>query len=48
MPLVIEQLLHWTPRILGILFAGFLGLFALDVFNEGHTFWRTILRWGSI
>ncbi len=43
MPLVIEQLLHWTPRILGILFAGFLSLFALDVFGEGHTFWRALL-----
>ena len=30
------RFLYWTPRILGILFAAFLGLFALDVFNEGY------------
>ena len=27
--------LFWTPRVLGIAFAGFISLFALDVF-EGH------------
>jgi hypothetical protein len=35
------RLLYWSPRILSIAFALFLGLFALDVFNEGHNFWRT-------
>ena len=39
----IERLLHWTPRILGLLFAAFLSVFALDVFGEGYTFWQTIL-----
>jgi hypothetical protein len=39
----IERLLHWTPRILGLLFAAFIGVFALDVFGEGDTFWQTIL-----
>jgi hypothetical protein len=38
-----KQLLFWTPRILGILFALFLSLFALDVFGEGYGFWGTIL-----
>ena len=29
------RLLLWTPRVLGILAAAFLGLFALDAFSEG-------------
>jgi hypothetical protein len=39
----IERLLHWTPRVLGLLFAAFVSVFALDVFGEGYTLWRTIL-----
>ena len=39
----LKQCLVWTPRILGMLFAVFLSLFALDVFGEGHGFWKTIL-----
>ena len=39
----IERLLHWTPRILGLLFAAFVSVFALSVFGEGYTFWQTIL-----
>jgi hypothetical protein len=39
----IERLLHWTPRILGILFAVLVSAFALDVFGEGYTFWQTTL-----
>lgn len=31
----IEDWLHWTPRVLAILFAIFISLFALDVFAEG-------------
>ena len=38
-----KQLLFWTPRILGILFALFLSMFALDVFGEGYGFWGTLL-----
>jgi hypothetical protein len=38
-----RPLIFWTPRILTILFALFLGLFALDVFNEGLGFWKTLL-----
>ena len=30
-----RKLLLWSPRILGILVAGFLGVFALDAFHEG-------------
>lgn len=37
-----ERLLHWTPRVLGILFAAFISIFALDVFGQGYTFWETI------
>jgi len=39
----IKQVLFWMPRILCILFAMFLSLFALDVFSEGYGFWQTIL-----
>lgn len=38
-----KRVLFWTPRILCILFAMFLSLFALDVFGEGFGFWKTIL-----
>lgn len=34
-----NQLLFWIPRILTILFAGFITLFALDVFQEGIGLW---------
>ena len=33
----------WTPRILCLLFAGFISLFALDVFEENRGFWNTTL-----
>jgi hypothetical protein len=35
------RLLYWTPRAIGILYAVFISLFALDVFAEGYTFWET-------
>ena len=38
-----NKVLFWLPRILCILFAMFLSLFALDVFSEGYGFWETIL-----
>lgn len=37
-----EKVLHWSPRILGILLAVFISVFALDVFGEGYGFWETI------
>lgn len=40
---VTAGLLYWSPRILSIAFAIFLSLFALDVFNEIHGFWQTVL-----
>ncbi len=36
-----KQFLFWSPRVLTILFALFLSLFALDVFGEGYGFWAT-------
>jgi len=38
-----RRLLFWTPRAICIAFAIFLSLFALDVFNEGYGFWKTLL-----
>lgn len=38
-----EQFVHWSPRVLGLLFAAFVSLFALDVFGEGHTLGETLL-----
>lgn len=37
------NLLYWSPRIICILFACFISLFALDVFSEGHGLWETVL-----
>ena len=39
----IKRVLFWAPRVLGILFAMFLSLFALDVFSAGYGPWETIL-----
>jgi hypothetical protein len=38
-----HQLLYWAPRALCIVFALFISLFALDVFDEGKGFWGTFL-----
>jgi hypothetical protein len=35
--------LYWAPRVLGLLFAAFISIFALDVFDGQHGFWRTAL-----
>jgi hypothetical protein len=40
---ITKRVLFWTPRVLCILFAIFISIFALDVFSEGHGFWKTIL-----
>jgi hypothetical protein len=37
------RLLLWSPRILGILVSLFIGMFALDAFNEGKPFFQAIL-----
>jgi hypothetical protein len=38
-----KKFVFWTPRILSVLFALFLSLFALDVFGAGYSFWQTLL-----
>ncbi len=38
--------LYWTPRVLGILFAAFISLFALDVFEGGFRFPETLVALG--
>src|ERR1035441_3495384 len=38
-----KRFLFWTPRIICILFACFVSIFALDVFQENHGFWNTLL-----
>ncbi len=38
----LKQLLFWSPRVLGLLFALFVSLFALDVFGQGYSFWGTM------
>jgi hypothetical protein len=40
---VSKRFLYWVPRILAILFAVFVGIFALDVFGEHLPFWRLML-----
>ncbi|MER2597947.1 MAG: hypothetical protein ABTQ73_00315 [Caldilineales bacterium] len=37
-----QRILFWTPRLLGLLFALFLSLFALDVFGQGYSAWDTL------
>lgn len=37
------RLLLWTPRVLGILVALFIGIFALDVFTEGRPIGETLI-----
>ena len=37
-----RRILFWAPRVLGIAFALFISIFALDVFGEGHGFWVTL------
>jgi hypothetical protein len=41
--MMLKRILFWAPRVLGILFALFISLFALDVFGVGYGFWETIL-----
>ena len=36
----------WAARIIAMLFALFLGIFAADVFNESNDFWSTTLSLG--
>ena len=38
-----KRIVFWMPRVLCVLFAVFISLFALDVFGEGYGFWETIV-----
>lgn len=38
-----KRFLYWSPRVLCILFAAFLSLFALDVFGQGSSFGETLI-----
>lgn len=38
-----KQTMFWAPRILTALFTLFISLFAFDVFEEGYSFWETVL-----
>jgi hypothetical protein len=38
----VRRLLYWTPRVIMILFAIFVSVFALDVFDAGYGFWGTL------
>jgi hypothetical protein len=39
----VKRIVFWMPRILCVLFAVFVSLFALDVFGEGYGFWETLV-----
>jgi len=39
----LASMLYWTPRIAGLLITLFVGIFALDVFGEGYSFWDLIV-----
>jgi hypothetical protein len=41
-----KKMLYWSPRILCLLFAIFISLFAMDVFGHGQGFWRTLFALG--
>jgi hypothetical protein len=38
-----KRLLFWSPRALALVFAGFVSLFALDVFGAGQSVGETIV-----
>ena len=38
-----RKTIYWVPRILGILFAVFISLFALDVFGQGYSLWEIVV-----
>lgn len=39
----LRGLLYWSPRVLGVLFALYLNLFALDVFVRGQSLWLVLM-----
>ena len=41
-----RRMLYWLPRLLGLLVAAFVSVFAGDVFTEGLGFWPTVVSLG--
>jgi hypothetical protein len=41
-----SRMLYWAPRAICILFAAFISIFALDVFDEAHDLGATLLALG--
>lgn len=41
--LTLPKLLYWSPRILGLLYIGFISLFALDVFDGEYNFGQALV-----
>lgn len=41
----IRKLLYWSPRLLAVLYALFISLFALDVFSESYSITETIVAY---
>lgn len=39
----INKFVYWTPRIASIIFILFLAMFSLDVFDQGYSFWETVV-----
>ncbi len=37
-----KRFLFWTPRVVCLLFAAFISMFALDVFDETRGLWQTM------
>ncbi|MBK7406691.1 MAG: hypothetical protein IPL49_11840 [Saprospirales bacterium] len=37
-----QRVLYWAPRLLTILFAAFISIFALDVFDGSQDIWKTL------
>jgi hypothetical protein len=43
---IVRRLLFWTPRILGIAFALFISMFAMDVFGEHYSLPQLLVALG--
>jgi hypothetical protein len=43
MSVSMKRFLYWSPRIICILSAAFISIFAMDVFDENHGLWQTLL-----
>lgn len=37
-----RRVVFWLPRVLCVVFAAFISLFAFDVFGAGYGFWETV------